>query len=498
MGGEPHRPLAKELAIQPTETQTAQLTESYKNLCIFHILDGLREGLSQFSGSSRASLIYTMRPDEPLRIYDPQHLLRGHEPRLKELYLESEPDVDRNEYERLKPFEHIRMERLSLAGLITYGSRSRSMYYQRWLTEHHPDMCSTGPTKRWLEHAAWLLAQNLTSENVLYIDTSGHVLQEWAKHAVRNYIIDRRVELIGWDSQLRVYPILDAVLDISKTQEEGAWPRGALAFVEPSRIRELEFLIKFPEMERPELTRYKHVRKLLQAVERSKRKLVFDGRYIVGIAEGSMPESSLIAEFRGSHGFLHLGDELVCSFSDGRFHSTNRQAMMVQVEEALVEKMPTPDEANLLYRIIKRIVHSAEERKHGCALVIDLGDEPIQISGQRLEEPLDLTNERYLALAKSLAKVDGALHLGRDMHLHGFACLMDGRSVASEDRARGARFNSALRFSAMHENIIVVVVSSDSPVSIIQGGIELTASCHWKSFYACVDTPPTLEDWIKS
>lgn len=455
--------------------------------------------MSNFSGSSRAALLYAVRPEDPLRIYDPQHLLRGHEPRLRELYLETDAWHQKlTTYHKLRPFEQLGLERLSMAGLITYGSCSRSIYFQRWFTEHHPDMCSRGPTKRWLEHAAWLLAQNMMAENVPSIDTSGHVLQEWAKHAVRNYIIDRRVELIGWDSQLRVYPSLDAVIDISKTQEEGAWPRGILAFVEPARINRLNFQIKFAEAERPELSRYKHVRKLLQAVEHSRRKLITDGRYVVGIAEGQTPESSLIADFLGSYGFLSLDEEPICSFSDGRFHSTNRRAVLVQVEETLVEKMPSPDEAGQLFRIVSRLVHSAEERKHGCAIVIDLGEELVPLSGQRLEDPLDLTQERALALAKSLAKVDGALHLGRDMRLHGFACLMDGRAVRSEDRARGARFNSALRFSAMHDDIMVVVVSSDRPVSIIQGGIELTASCHWKPFYACVDTPPTLLEWIKS
>jgi hypothetical protein len=50
----------------------------------------------------------------------------------------------------------------------------------------------------------------------------------------------------------------------------------------------------------------------------------------------------------------------------------------------------------------------------------------------------------------------------------------------------------------MHEGIMVVVVSADRPVSVIQGGIELTAHCHWKPFYACVDQPPILENWIRS
>jgi hypothetical protein len=42
-----------------------------------------------------------------------------------------------------------------LAGLISCGGRSSSVFFQMWFTDHHPDMCSIGPTERWLEHAAW-------------------------------------------------------------------------------------------------------------------------------------------------------------------------------------------------------------------------------------------------------------------------------------------------------------------------------------------------------
>ena len=64
--------------------------ESVQNQCIFHVFDGLREGLSHFSPPSRVALIYAVRPDDPVRIYDPQLLLHEHEPKLKELYLDSE------------------------------------------------------------------------------------------------------------------------------------------------------------------------------------------------------------------------------------------------------------------------------------------------------------------------------------------------------------------------------------------------------------------------
>ncbi len=136
--------------------------------------------------------------------------------------------------------------------------------------------------------------------------------------------------------------------------------------------------------------------------------------------------------------------------------------------------MKSPN-GTLFSRSSSSIVDRAGEQRHGATLVIDLNAGPISISGQQLAAPVDLTNETMLDLAKSLSKVDGALHIGADLHLHGFACLLDGRSIAGENRARGARFNSALRFTAEHEDLIVVVVSSDRPVSVIHRGVDLNA-----------------------
>ena len=101
-----------------------------------------------------------------------------------------------------------------------------------------------------------------------------------------------------------------------------------------------------------------------------------------------------------------------------------------------------------------------------------------------------------MALAKSLAKVDGALHIGVDLRLHRFACLLDGTAVPGEDLSRGARYNSALRFSARHEKVLVVVVSMDKPISVIEGGVELSARCDWRPLSEPVKAPPILAEWI--
>ncbi len=471
--------------------------ESVENQCIFHVFDGLREGVSHFSPPSRVAVIYAVRPDDPIRIYDPQLLLQGHEPKLKELYLDS--DDWRNAHidaYRMKKFEVRHEANLQLAGLISFGGRSKSIAYQMWFTEHHPDMCSTGPTERWLEHAVWLLSQDMANAEVPCIGTSTYVLREYATHAVRDYIVDERISLIGWDTHIRVYPTLDAVLGISETFEEGVWPRGVLVFVEPSAIGDIHFIARFPALEQPQLKNYKHVRKLLLSVENSERRLISDGKSIIGIAIGKMPRGSIIADFRSGHGFLRLNGDLICSFFDGRFHATTRQAKLVQVEETLLEWGGDSSDGNALFKIVANIVHNAQEQRHGCTLVIDLNAVPLVISGQHLEQPLDLRQAHLLALAKSLSQVDGALHIGKDLHLHGFACLLDGYAVPGEDRSRGARYNSALRFSNLHHDIITVVVSADRPVSVIQDGIELTARCEWKPLYGYVVTPPSLKTYI--
>ena len=466
--------------------------------CLADLSDGLRDGLSHFSGPSRAAVIYAMSPDQPVFIYDPQNLLRGHEPRFKELYLDNLDWHDNGQPRFLKngSFHMVPEKNLQMAGLISFGGRSSSVFYQMWFTEHHPDMCAIGPTERWLEHAAWRFSQDIANHQELYTGISGSFIREYATHAVRDFIVDEMNVKLGWDSQLRVYPILDTILGIGNTREEGAWPRGELVFVEKNALPSIRFVARFPEMEQPSINNFKHVRKLLLAVENSNRKLVSQGQIIIGISEDYIKGFCINAEFNGRHGFIRLNGETACSFSDGSFRSSTHQAKLVHVEEMLLESNLDPESSSFLFKIVCSLAHFAENRKFGCTLILDLNDQPVTISGQTLKQPIDLRQLNYLELAKSLAKVDGALHICRDLKLHAFACLLDGRSIPGEDRARGARFNSALRFTTEHRNLIVVVVSSDRPVSTIQEGIEISAQCQWSPVSACTMRHQTLAEWV--
>lgn len=471
---------------------------SFENLCIFHVLDGLSDGLSHFSGPSRAALIYALAPDDPLRVYDPQNLLRGHEVKLRELYVENQDW--REEILTtgvVKHAEHAPVKAPSLSGLISYAGSSQSAAYQVWFTEHHPDLCSRGPTRRWLEHAVRLLSRDLATQSVMCIGSSSYVLQECGMHAVRDHIVDERNRTMGLDTQLRIYPLLDTILGISKTLEEGVAAQGLLAFVEPGRLEKMDFVVRFPTHEQPFIADYKHVRKLLQATEGDDFYLVSEGLYILGIARGISPPGTLMADFQGRYGFVRLDEKPIASFSDGRYQSGTRKAKLVQLEEILLESDLDPETSHILFQTTLALTHAAQERGYGATIVLDLEHTPRHIPGHHPEVPLDLVRAPMLKLAKSLSRMDGAVHVGADLHLHGFACLLDGKHVPGENLARGARFNSALRFTAGHKKLAVVVVSSDRPASVIQHGVELTARCDWKPLSGCLQTPPLLEEWLE-
>lgn len=475
------------------------MTISFLQKCINETLQGLREGLSLFSGPSHAAVIFNLPGQKDLLIYDPDSLLRGHELKIKNFYFgkNNSPifplyNGNSGSYSHIEP-----VPALQIDGLLSFGGSSATVPYQMWFSEHHPDLTSTGPTVRWLEHTVLRFSHDVANDEELYTGISGKFLREYSTHAIHDHILRENETLACRRPDLDVYPILEAILGISKTREEGAWPYGELVFIEPEDIAKINFLAAFDENDLPQLNHYKHVRKLLQTVEKSTHKLISDGSSLLGISDSKLPDYSLTADYHGRYGYLRLNNDTICSFSDGRYKSSSQRAKLYEVEEALLDFDLNMDIRDNLFHIVSTLVHRAQSMKHGCTFILDINDKPTTISGQLLKQPLNLNTPESLELACAFSRVDGALHIHKDQHLHGFACLLDGHSIPGEDRARGARYNSALRFTAENPDTIVVVVSSDRPVSVIQKGIVYHGQCQWRSRTDCNLTPESLEEWLK-
>ncbi len=470
----------------------------YQKRCISNIVKGVEEGLSKYSNYSRVALIFIVSKDDPVMVFDPQNILRGHESKIKEVFHDKYDELTISVNRKIsgQPQGYIASDnKLLLSGLISYSACSSDFFYQMWFTDHHPDMCSIHPTQRWLEQAASLLIHDYDSK-VSALNSSDYVLKNFSLQAIVDCIIDQREENLGFDSKIMITPVLNDILRISKTKEEGSWVRGTLFVVDQQRLGEIPFIAKIQKSERPVISNVKHIRKLLVAVENSNRKLVSDGCTIIGFTDCEIPEFAIAADFRGDYGFLKFGNKKISSFYDGSFHSSTREARMVELEEVLLDSNLEIEEATLLFQVISTLVHEAAKARHGCLMVIDLNDIPLSLSGHLLDPCLSLLEPKNLEFASSLLRIDGAVHITSDLYIHRFGCLLDGKAINWENMARGARYNSALRFSAEHRNVIIVVVSSDRPVSIVYNGVELNAFSFWRPVYQFTPKPLTLEEYL--
>lgn len=472
---------------------------TFINILVSEILTGIRDGLHKFSGPSSVAVIYQPSAEDELYICDPQSLLRGHESKIRSTYFNDDVGSFMVKHQLVdRPFSHINsVENLMLDGIISFGGHSAPVFYQMWFTEHHPELISTRPTERWLEHAVLRLSHDAANTRDLYTGISGRFLREYGTHAVHDQIRNEQNRFSRGNSKLEIYPILNAVLGISKTREERQSPHGELVFIDPVNINSIDFLAQFRHSEQPLIDNFKHVRKLLLSVQNFHYKLVSDGVHILGVARGRIECFNISADFRGLFGFLRLNDQNLCSFADGAYSSKAHQAKLFEVEEILLDYQIDSRIRNSLFHIVSSIVHYAETEHFGCAVVVDMNAPITSIAGQNLEQPLDLERSNLLDLACDLARVDGALQIGIDRQLHRFACLLDGPSIEGEDRSRGARYNSALRFTAQHQNTMIIVVSSDRPVSVIHRGIEPNASCVLYRTDSDLIEPQLLSQWLE-
>jgi hypothetical protein len=114
-----------------------------------------------------------------------------------------------------------------------------------------------------------------------------------------------------------------------------------------------------------------------------------------------------------------------------------------------------------------KIVGESEKEKHGTMLVITevAAEEALRLSKQGIPlAPCRLTPE----LLTHFTPIDGALILSPDGICYAIGTILDGKATEEGDPARGARFNSAVRYKeSSNSACLVVVISEDGGVDFI-------------------------------
>lgn len=143
------------------------------------------------------------------------------------------------------------------------------------------------------------------------------------------------------------------------------------------------------------------------------------------------------------------------------------------------------------------LVEQAERESHGTTLVISAAAaaEAARLAPQAtLIEPHELNAD----LLKHLTPIDGALLIGPDATCHAIGVILDGDATDQGDAARGARYNSAVRYVASRDHAcLAVVVSSDggidfrpdlrptiarSAIDQALGRLQSMTAANWRTF----------------
>ena len=206
---------------------------------------------------------------------------------------------------------------------------------------------------------------------------------------------------------------------------------------------------------------------------------------------------------KGSRKLLQMSNTQVSCYSDGRsilgliktnapagyfrirFHSANRWTLVhtstpLAVVTLGVPTLPLPRLSRDRFENAFRqrfdsspndptwaVINAVLDGHHGALIVIadDAAQEAIRLGGQAT---LIVSSILDPAVAESVCRIDGAILLDPEGRCHALGTILDGTASDKGDPARGARFNSAVRYIyGSSQRRLAVVISEDGAVDLL-------------------------------
>jgi len=226
----------------------------------------------------------------------------------------------------------------------------------------------------------------------------------------------------------------------------------------------LQSLLRFPRP--PKLQDYRGARKLLETTL-SKLPLHSDTEELFGLVSlngyDGLAEDVFEIEIVGHHHWelRHAGVTLMrVNYGEPALPrpTFNRQKLRSDITRIFRES-PVVNHDKLI-----ALVEQAERESHGTTLVISAAAaaEAARLAPQAT---LIAPQELNANLLRHLTPIDGALLIGPDATCHAIGVILDGDATDQGDAARGARYNSAVRYVASRDHAcLAVVVSSDGGI----------------------------------
>ena len=219
-----------------------------------------------------------------------------------------------------------------------------------------------------------------------------------------------------------------------------------------------------------QLKEARSVRKLLQLTDETHAVLV-DNRGAFGLGDAQPGPNCVEIEVTGHAEWeASIDGQTLVRVSYGQASLPVAYLDREKVEDALARKVGEID-----FERIWSIVEAAQGGGRGMTLVVSsdpegettrLGEEAVSIAARQMA-PDDIVR---------FGRVDGAVLLGPDARCYAFGVILDGKATGHGDRARGSRFNSAVRYQRTTKaGSAIIVISDDGTVDLIPNLMPLIA-----------------------
>lgn len=218
-----------------------------------------------------------------------------------------------------------------------------------------------------------------------------------------------------------------------------------------------------------QLSEYRKIRKLLEIASRDLA-LYSNGLEILGLGKikGEYDEKNqdlIRINFSGSYKWeLIHGDHIMLIVEH-----TNPRLPKVKINQEVFEDLlkrifldiSTEDIENL-----RKLVDTATMQKHGALLIIsnEAESEALRLANQSTDIKPTMLNE---SLIRNVTSIDGAVMLDNHGVCHSIGVILDGIATDKGTSARGARYNSAVRYvEKNNKKCVAIIISEDGMVDL--------------------------------
>ncbi|MCL1901831.1 MAG: diadenylate cyclase [Firmicutes bacterium] len=241
-----------------------------------------------------------------------------------------------------------------------------------------------------------------------------------------------------FEDTVRQFIDLDLINSLSGVQYEKRDAMGSIVYAD--KADEVDFKFKFKKEIDFVYSNLRLLRKILEMSDDNKLSLVVCENKLLGV--GIKTDFKLKVRFNGNHKWtLKLGLNEKLRFFNGKFFfewETSRQAAIAISDFIKKEHFDN----------MKIIIEMLSQQKYGALLIVT---DEAEKEASRFSDlarghaitPVDFSKRENLYLIKSLASVDGAVFLDRNLTCHGVGIILDGIAKKPGSPARGARYNSA-------------------------------------------------------